>query len=87
MNLVAIYTQMEKWIIWGFLCVYRGVEQMVARQVHTLKAVGSSPTPAIKIILNLPLQADIGSLRFSPPIKRKWTLQKFCMIVSSSVNS
>ena len=28
--------------------LYRGIEQLVARKVHNLEAVGSNPTPATK---------------------------------------
>ena len=32
------------------MCIYRGVEQLVARRAHNPKVVGSSPSPATKYV-------------------------------------
>ncbi len=32
------------------MCIYRGVEQLVARRAHNPKVVGSSPSPATKSV-------------------------------------
>ena len=34
-----------------FFIMWRGVEQLAARQAHNLEVVGSSPTPATKNLL------------------------------------
>ena len=31
-----------------YILLYRGIEQMAARQAHNLEVVGSSPTPATR---------------------------------------
>ena len=67
------------------MCIYRGVEQLVARRAHNPKVVGSSPSPATKSVTVVDTISATVILFIQKAGRRFFTMPRFLLNYSSGV--